>query len=99
MSAMIQRFANFNSQKISHGKRSCLDAYVAPVTTMSIPNVDIPLMLDKTLRVRVAATTPPAAKLVVSLFQVSVNGPFAVAGFQFAVDKLSVTCRLPWFLT
>jgi hypothetical protein len=59
--------------------------YPVPVITMSTLNVVIPLMLDETLSVIVAAATWLAVNVVPSLSQVAVIGPLAFVGLQFAL--------------
>ena len=74
-------------------------AYPVPVITMSTVKLEMPLMLDDTLRVIVAVATWFTASVVPSWFHVTVIGPLALAGFQFDLVMLSVTWTLPVFLT
>ena len=57
------------------------------------------LMPDETRNVKVALIELPGLNDAASLFQLTVMGPFALGGFQFAVVMLSVIGVLPAFLT
>ena len=57
------------------------------------------LMLEDTVRVKVAATDCPGESFVPSLIHAMVIGPFALAGFQLVVVMLRVSARPPVFLT
>ena len=65
-------------------------AYPVPIITMSTLKVVMPLILDDTLSVSVAAVDCPALSVVPSLFHVKVMGPLALAGFQFVVVMFKV---------
>lgn len=49
--------------------------------------------------VSVAAATPFGASIWPCKFQLSDMGPLAVDGFQFADERLNVTCAVPVFFT
>jgi hypothetical protein len=66
---------------------------------MSTLNVVMPLMVGDAVNVSIAFATWLAASTVPSWFQVTVNGPFAVEGFQFIFVMPSVTWAFPMFLT
>jgi hypothetical protein len=59
----------------------------------------MPLMLDDTFKVNVAAVDAPGFRFMLSLFQVIVIGPLALVGFQPLLVMLSVIAVLPVFLT
>ena len=73
--------------------------YPVPVITMFTLKVVMPVILDDTLNVSVAAVDCPAFSVVFSLFQVKVIGPLALDGFQFVFVILSVIGTVPVFLT
>ena len=58
-----------------------------------------PVALEDTESVTVADITWFTAKVAPSLFQVTLTGPLAAAGFQFITDRLNVTGEAPTFLT
>lgn len=59
----------------------------------------ISVMLDDTASVSVADVDWPAPRVALSLFHVTVNGPFALAGLQLDAVMLSVSEIEPVFLT
>jgi hypothetical protein len=87
------KFAFRNASKKRRGD------YPVPLITMSTLKFVMPLMPDDTLKLNVAVAIPFAASKVLSLSHVTVIGPFAAPGFQFAFVILSVTCAVPVFLT
>jgi hypothetical protein len=60
-------------------------------------NAVMPLMLDDTLSVSVAAVAWPTARTVPPLSHVRVIGPLAVDGFHDVSDMLSETGTVPVF--
>ena len=57
-----------------------------PIIKIDTEKVVMPTISSEVSSVRVAEVTSPASRNAPSLFHVSVNGPFALAGFQlFAV--------------
>jgi hypothetical protein len=59
----------------------------------------IPVMLEDTDSVIVAAVDCPDVRVVPLLFQVIVSGPLALVGFQLLAAMLSVKEDPPVFLT
>jgi hypothetical protein len=75
-------------------------AYAVPeISILTLKDV-MPVMLDDTLSVMVAAVDMPGASTVASLFQDMVIGPLALGGLQLLVVMLRVNeTPLPVFLT
>ena len=69
-----------------------------PVITMLTLKLVIPLMLDETLNVSVAAVDCPTPSTVLSLFQLKLIELSAPVGLQPFVAMLSVSCASPVFL-
>jgi hypothetical protein len=76
-----------------------LEVYPVPVITASTLKVVKPVALEDTESVTIADITWFTAKVAPSLFQVTLTGPLAAAGFQFTTDRLNVTGEAPTFLT
>ncbi len=65
---------------------------------MLTPKLVIPLMLEETVRVKVALTEAPGLKTVPSRFQLKTMGPLAAWGTQFEVVMPSERGTLHSFL-
>ena len=53
--------------------------------------LEMSLMLEETVRVRVAGTDCPGARSVFCWFHVTVIGPFALVGLQLLVDMVRLS--------
>jgi hypothetical protein len=77
------------------GKKGWCCFYAVPVMAIWTLNDVIPLMLEDTVNVSVAAVDCPGASVVPCLFHVTVIGPLALVGFQLLVVMPSVNVAVP----
>ncbi|MGD6807703.1 MAG: hypothetical protein ACQCN4_12185 [Candidatus Bathyarchaeia archaeon] len=66
---------------------------------MVLLKLEMPVMLDETLKVIIAAVDSPAASEVPPLFQLTVMYVPAPDGLQLLADKPKVIAPVPVFLT